>query len=721
MSAFTSGASDAVNTAGLTGDDKIIKIALARFEQIQEQTNAARQECLEDLSFFSGKQWLEQIMRDRVEDRRPVLTNNKIPEFCFRVVNDMRQNRPSIKIRPVDSLTDPDTASVVDGMVRHILNNGNSKAAIDDATFFQVVTGIGFFRVLADYVDEMSFDQELFLERIQNPFSVYYPVHLIKNADYSDAPYAFIRSRMSKDEFKMKYPNSKTENFNSNAIGDLNWDGKDYVYVAEYWDCEEKPMTIYELSDGTVTKDKKKIPEGLTIVDERESIHKQIKWYLMTEHEILDKKDWPGKYIPIIPVMGPELPSQDDTGKKSYLSITRFLKDPQRSYNYFFTAYTEKVANSPKSPFLAAAGQIERFPEWREMNRKNLPFLRYSPMSHEGLAVPPPVRLPAVDVEGAFMTGITLAAQQMKEISGIYDSSLGAASNETSGRAIVARQRQGDISYYHYIDNLARGYHLLGKILIDLIPIYYDTERMVRCLGEDMTDKIVSINTMHPGPDGRVYDLSIGKYDVVIDIGPSYETKRVEAATTLAQVLPQIPMVGQVAPDLIMRMLDNPLSGEVADRLKRAIQANPNMQGVIAPDENMNTAEAQEQQMRAVVGDMQKIQQAHMQTMQQAQVLQAQNAQYQQIINNLQKALKDKQGEIAARTHDTDVRAQTEIKKAQLALAQEHIKQAHNIASSQVDNAIKLHNVGHGPALERDAMEGPSPLIPAEALPGSGI
>jgi len=711
-----------VNTTGLSPDEKVLKIALARFDQIQENTSAARQESLEDLYFFGGRQWPEAIMRDRTEDRRPVLTNNKIPEFCYRIINDMRQNRPTIKIRPVDSLTDPDTAQVVDGMIRHILNNGNSKAAIDDATFYQVVCGIGYFRVLSEYIDDNSFDQELYLERIQNPFSVYFPVHLCKYADFSDAEYAFVRSRMSKDEFKLKYPKAKMANFASSSVGDANWEGKDYVFVAEYWNVEQEKKTIYELSDGTVIDDKKKVPKGLEIVDERDSIKKTIKWYLMSENEILEQKDWPGKYIPIIPVMGPEIPSADDTGKKTWISITRFLKDPQRSYNYFFTAYTEKVANSPKSPFLAAAGQIERFPEWKELNRKNLPFLRYSPLSHDGAPVPPPIRLPSVEVEGAFLQGITLSAQQMKEISGIYDSSLGAQSNEISGKAIIARQRQGDISNFHFIDNLARGYHLLGKILIDLIPIFYNRERMVRCLGEDMTDKIVSINTQHPGPDGRVYDMTVGNYDVVIDIGPSYETKRVEAATTLAQVLPQIPLVGTVAPDLIMRMLDNPLSGEVADRLKRFIQAQPNMNGVIGQDEAGSTQEMQEQQMRAVVGDMQKLMQAHQQTMQQAQGLQQQNSQMQALIGNLQKALKDKQMEIQAKVHDTEVKAQTEIEKAKYALAQEHVRQSHNIISSNVDSAVKLHQIGQAPLSKQSASTPVQvPSTPVSAVQQGGL
>jgi hypothetical protein len=681
-------AEDTVDTQGLKGDDKIIAIALDRFKQCQEATNSMRAECLEDMSFFGGKQWAEEIMRERVTDRRPALTINKIPAFANRVINDIRQNMPAIKIRPIDSVTDPDTANVVDGAIRHITLNGNSKAAISHAVFNQVVCGMGFFRVVTDYLDENSFDQEIEIKRIENTFSVYFPLHLIKEADYSDAPYAFIRTKISKDEFKLNYPDSKTQTFSPDAIGDQNWTQKDYIYLAEYFCVDSVKKTIYLLSDGSVVDNKKDIPEGAAVLKERDTIERKIKWYLMNEYEVLDRKDFPGKYIPIIPVLGQEISNIDDAGKKSYISLTRFQKDPQRMYNFWITSYTEKVANAPKMPYIVAAGQVENYPEWKDINKKSLAYARYSPVAVNGQAIPPPIRTEAAPMEAAIFQGVQIASQEMKEVSGIYDSSMGAQSNETSGKAIVARQRQGDISNFHFIDNLALSLHLLGRILVDLIPEIYDTPRAIRVLGEDMTDQVIQINQLHPGEDGKLYDLTVGKYDVMIDVGPSYETKRVEAATTLAQVLPQLPMVGQVAPDLIMRMLDNPLSGKVADRLKRAIQANPQMQGVIADNESGDSQELMEQKMRSMVADMQKLMQAHTMTMQQ-------NSQMQQMIQGLQAALKNKSDAVAAKVHDTEVRAATELAKAKVDLQKEHVRQAPNMAKAVVDNAVQLHQVGN--------------------------
>jgi hypothetical protein len=683
----TGKATPAVDTTGLSEDDKILKIALERFRQIQAATSDYRNEALEDIAFVGGKQWVEQVLRDRTEDRRPALTINKTYSFVNRVVNDIRQAKPSIKVRGVDNLTDKDTAEVLDGLIRHILTNGSAPAAFNNSTFFQVACGSGFYRVLTDYVDDESFDQEIFISRIENPFSVYFPVHLIKEADYSDATHCFIRSRMSKDEFALKYPNSKTASFEGSARGDLNWVGEDYIYLAEYFNVEEKNITIYLLNDGSVVRDKKDIPEGAEIVKERETIDKEIKWYLINDAEILDRKDVAGDFIPIIPVLGQEIPSVDESGRKTYLSLVRFMKDPQRMYNFWMTAYTEKVANAPRAPYIAAAGQTEKFEEWKTLNSKTHSVLRYEPRDINGTVIGAPQRQHSAEVESGIMQGVQLASGELKEVTGIYDASLGSNGQETSGRAIIARQKQGDISNFHFSDNQTASYHLLGKILIGLIPEVYDTARAIRILGEDMTSKIVEVNTEHPGKDGKLYDLTVGRYDVIVDVGPSYETKRVEAAETLSNIMPQMPLVGQVAPDLIMRMLDNPLSEQVADRLKRFIQAQPNMQGVIAQDENGNSEQISQDQMRAVIGDLQKVQQAHMQTMQE-------NQQMQGMIQNLQKALKDKSDAVAAKVHDTEVRAATQLAAAKIKQQTDAMHHGPVAARAVIENAALLHNIG---------------------------
>jgi hypothetical protein len=686
-------ADNAVDTKGLTGDKRTLFIALERFRICNDVTSIIRSDALEDLRMYCGKQWLENILSDRVKDKRPALTINKIPSFVNQVTNDARQNKVAPKVRPVDNVTDPDTAEVIDGLVRSILKNSESESAFSCAQKYQVICGFGYYRLLNDYLNDESFEQELRIEKIENPFSVYFPVHLITTSTFSDAPYCFIRQRISKDEFKARWPNNQTIDFMAQGQGDINWTAKDHLYIAEYFDVVETPTTIYLMSDGSVIKSKEELKaakeSGLDVVKERETLKKTVKWYLMTEAEILETKTWPSPWIPVIPVLGEEVSNYDDTGKKVFIGLVRFMKDPQRMYNYWITTYTERLALEPKAPFIAADGQIESYTKvWSSANTKNHGVLPYKPMSVGGTLVPPPQRLAPPQAGDSLFRGVEIASQEMKEVSGIYDASLGSRGNETSGKAIVARQRQGDTANFHFIDNFALSIKHLVRVIVDTIPYIYDSERAIRILGEDMTEKVVTINQQHPDKDGKLYDLTVGKYDVAVTVGPSYDTKRIETAETLANLLPQIPAVGAVAPDLIMRMLDNTMSNEIADRLKRFIQAQPNMQGVIDDGKDAKADEMGPQAIQAMVQDIQKLQSMHQMTMQE-------NQQLQGMVDNLKKALNDKSMEIQAKVHDTEVKAETELKKAQMELAKEHLRQANAITSGIVNNAVKLHQIGN--------------------------
>jgi hypothetical protein len=527
--------------------------------------------------------------------------------------------------------------------------------------------------------------QELRIERVENPFSIYFPIHIISTITYADAPYCFIRQRMSKDEFKTKYPSATMGNFEGEGTGDINWVDEDSVYVAEYFYVEESAIVLCLLSDGSIVKESD-VPEGAIVTKKRSCVKKSVKWCLITGSEIIEKKDWPTENIPVFPALGDELINFDESGKKTYIGLIRFMKDPQRMYNYWITTYTEQLALQPKSPYMAAAGQTEKFPEWKTANTENHTVLRYSPVSSDGTLLPPPQRVAPPSAGEAIFRGIEIASQEMKEVSGIYDASLGSRSNETSGKAIIARQRQGDTANFHFIDNFALSIKHLCKVIVDAIPFIYDSERTVRILGEDMTEKVVTINSMHPDNDGRLYDLTVGKYDVVVTVGANYDTKRMETAESMANLLPQMPIVGQVAADLIMRMLDNPMSNEVADRIKRFIQAQPNMQGIV--DDGKDADKIKPEDIQAMVQDVQTLQG-------QLQGKDQDIQQLQNVINNLQKLLGDKRMEIQARTHDTEVKAGVELEKIQAELAKEHLRQAHNITSGIVKNAAILHQIGN--------------------------
>lgn len=659
-------------------DERILSVGIERFKQTQDATSKQRAEALEDVLFINGQQWLESITKDRADDRRPALTVNKLPQFVNQVVNDMRKNRPAIKIRPTADQY-KDNADVVDGLVRSIMLNGDSKTAIDTASFYQVINGFGYVRILTDYCDDKSFDQIIKLSRIENPFAVYFPVHLIQNLDYSDAPYCFIRSKMSKEDFYRRYPNFETSNYEEQGTGDPNWIGKDYIYVAEYFDVEYSNEKLYLLKNGTTTTKK---PEDEKKIDKERDIEtKKIKWYLMTQYDILDKKEWPSKYIPIVPVLGQEI---NENGIKAYISLVRFAKDPQRMYNYLYSTYAEAVALAPRAQWLVAEGQYEDFKTvWQTSNQKNHALLPYKPTSLMGQPVPPPQRINPPDAGSSVIMGIQMATQNLKEVTGIYDASLGAPGQEQSGRAIIARQKEGDNSNYHFSANLSIAMHHVGKILVDMIPVIYDAARTIRIIGEDMTDEVIAINQeqqsegdYRQGESSDLYDLSVGEYEVMIDVGPNYETKRTETAQNLINVITALPNVGQVVSDILMRQLDFPMSSEAADRLKRVIQQT--MPGVIV-DNNQADGKMSVSDIQSMVQDIQKLQAMHSQSMQE-------NIQLAQIVNQLKAQLKDKSHQVDTHLQETIIKAQAELEKSKN-------NNEHDVIMTSLNHGIDLHKM----------------------------
>jgi hypothetical protein len=669
----------------LTGDEKILAIADQRLRFCVQSLDRIHREGLEDLMFYDGQQWPEDILRQRNDDRRPSETVNKIPAYVNQVVNDMRQNRPQAKIRPIDNVTDPDTAEVIDGLVRGIMNNGNSKNAIDTATFYQVVNGFGYIRILTKYVDDESFDQELYVDRIENPFSVYVPIDLINQLDFSDMPYCFIRTRMSKDDFAEQYPDSDMSSYDTAGVGEDYWIGGDFIYICEYFERKCEYETLYLMSDGTTTTDKEQVKalkaSGVTVTKTREVEDVKIIWRKITRKEVLEEKEFPGEFIPVIPLLGQEI---NVNGEKKWISLVRFAKAPQRMYNYNFNAWIEVMALAPRAPFVAAEGQIEGYEDyWKNANSKNYAYLPYHPITESGSLLPPPQRMNPPEAGSSLFKGIELAAEQLKEVTGIFDASLGANGQETSGKAIIARQRQGDTSNFHFSDNQAASIRHVGRILIGIIPDIYDMPRAIRILGEDMTDKVVEINKVHMDAEDpkMLYDTSVGKYDVIVDIGPNYETKRMETAESLMHIMQSNPQAAMPIMDLLYRQLDFTYAGEAADRMKALIQ---NQFPGIIQEKTQPGGKPTEQQVQAMVADMQKLMQAHQLTMQE-------NMQMQQLIQGLQSALKSKTDELQVKADGQVLRTQAEAHKADTALQGTIVQAQADLHKHAVDTGLQLH------------------------------
>lgn len=569
-----------------------VKRALDRFDTIKEFSSEDRKSRLSDLKFRGGDQWPDDIIQERVNDSRPALVINRLPQFIRLVTNEMRQNRPAMTVSPVDGDGTVDVAKVLQGMFRHIEYDSNAEYAYDTAADAQCTSGLGFFRVVTQFEDPKSFDQIIKIKRIRNAFSVYTDP-AAQEPDYSDAKYMFITEDMKKDEYKAAYPESKLARATSwEGDGDPvpGWITKEGCRVAEYFCIETAKTKIWLMDDRSVYEDKElekdkdgkpKAPQGRTIMGSRDTELPTVKWMKMNCNEVLEETEWLGKWIPIIPVMGDEL---EIDGKISYEGIVRYARDPQRMYNYWASAETETIALAPRSPWLGVEGQFEGHEDkWRVANRKNLAYLEYRNVSINGVAAPPPQRNVQEPPIRAITQARELASEDMKATTGTYDPALGKAGNETSGRAILERKVQHTTSNYHYSDNMGRSIRHVARIVLDLIPKVYDSERVVRIVNPDDTTDLVTINSEHTGKDGvkRIYDIRKGKYDVVVSAGPSYATKRQEAVNTMLDLVTADPQILGAIGDLLVGNMDWEGAPEIAARLKKllppALQDNSNI------------------------------------------------------------------------------------------------------------------------------------------------
>lgn len=560
-------------------EESILATARERFKLAEDAYQDIRLNALADLRFRAGEQWSDDVKQERSLENRPCLVINRIPQFIRQITNDQRQNRPSIKVFPVDDKADIETAKIFQGMIRHIEYNSGAESAYDTAFEGAAIKGFGFFRVITNYVDPLSFDQEILIKRIPNHFSVYLDP-FSKEPDGSDASWCFIFDEMSKDDYIAEYGDSQLASMDDwESLGDVRpgWVTEKSCRVAEYFTKEYKSVEICLLSDGSVVEKEALleqfpdgIPDGL-IIDERKTRIPRIKWYKINAVEILEETEWPGRWIPVIPVYGDELFVD---GKRILEGIVRHAKDAQKMLNYWASTEAEAIALTPRAPYIVAEGQIPKEYEyqWKTANRKSYAYLPYKPVSFQGQILPPPQRNSFEPAVAAITNARLQASEDLKATTGIYDAALGARSNETSGIAIRQRTIQAQISNFHLIDNLTRSIRHCGRILVDLIPKIYDTARAARIIGEEGDQEIIRINEAFERNGQTVlYNLSVGKYDVVVETGPSFATKRQEAAISMLEASKTNPQLMAVAGDLMIKNMDWPGAQEIAERIKKTL------------------------------------------------------------------------------------------------------------------------------------------------------
>lgn len=593
-----------IETKLSSGDaENVLTLARERREMSYSLDKDAMDDAVTDLKMVNGDQWPQELLDEREPEDRPCLVLDKINEKVRQVIGDHRQNRQQIKVNPVDDDADTDTADVLSGAVRNIEYQSHAASVYTTGLESTVRCGRGFWRIATEYANDDDFDQEIYIRRVPNITAVAWDQNS-QDLFWKDALYTFLLETIGPEEFKHRFGNR----FKPVSIADTNenkqlegWLAGDSVRIAEY--CLKVPdpdttKTLYlvatgKSADGDEQFDisDRKPADKTKLVKQRKVKGQKIISYVIDGKNILSgPHDWVSrKHFPIVPVWGEEIFIE---GVRYTRGLVRLARDPQKMLNYFESMVTEAVALAPKAPWVLTATQLGEHQEnyWNKCNT-NISFLLYD---GDPEANGMPRREQPVMIPSGYEQRSVANAEHIKSATGIYNASVGAAtSRDESGRAIEARQREGDVGTYVFLDNLSWAIRHTGTVLVDIIPKVYDTQQVRRIIGEDGEHKRIHLANAGAGHSEvkgdkgemeRIYDLSVGKYDVAVTTGPSFSTKRKEAAQAQMELVKAAPEVMQCIGDMMVKSQDWPDADKVADRMKHYL--HPAIQAQIAAEED---------------------------------------------------------------------------------------------------------------------------------------
>ena len=623
------------SNAPKTGRDDADKMATMRkrLQMAQAAYSDSREDELDDLRFMAGSpdnqwQWPADVLATRGSvqgqtiNARPCLTINKLPQHVRQVTNEQRQNRPSGKVIPADDNADVEVAEIFNGVVRHIEYMSDADVAYDTACDNQVTYGEGYIRLLTEYCNDETFDQDIKIGRVRNAFSVYMDP-TIQDPCGADAEWCFVTEDILKVEYERMFPDATPiSTLYSQGVGDQgisSWLQEDTIRIAEYFYYTYERSTLHLYPDNETAfkgsnRDKQLGAMFGKPIRTREVDRKKVMWMKTNGFDVLDEREWPGKWIPVVRVIGNEW---EVDGQIHISGLVRNAKDAQRMYNYWTSQEAEMLALAPKAPFIGYGGQFEGYEmQWKTANTTNWPYLEVNPDVTDGAGnvLPLPQRAaPPLPQTGLIQAKIG-AAEDIKSTTGQYDASIGAQGNERSAKAIIAREKQGDVGTYHYVDNLARAIRHITRQIVDLIPKIYDTQRIARIIGVDGEVDMVKFNPSQQEPVKeirepqtgalieKIYNPGVGTYDVMVTTGPGYMTKRQEALDAMSQILQTNPQLWAVAGDLFIKNMDWPGAQEMAARFKKILDPKVLSDGDQSPE-----LMAAQQQLEAMTMELNRV------------------------------------------------------------------------------------------------------------------
>lgn len=662
-------------------EERLLKLAREQFEAAESADSWAKNEEQEDLKIYEGEGiWDEALKASRLNDpkgARPCLTVSDLPPRVRQVTNDVRQNKPAIKIRPSDSGGDVQVAEVLNGIWRHIEAQSMSDIAYETANFYQTVGGRGYFRLVEEYYPPTR-SKELLVRPIANPGAVFFdPLSLCPVG--SDARYCFIVEDMPKKDFEKEYGDVDIAEWEGGEgyeeLVTQGWLTEETVRVAEWMCVQEEVLKTVTDEYGEQAQYSEEEYEGLALKSVVMDVHTErrlkVVWRKITGNKILKEVELPITFVPVFRVPGEMFLKE---GKIVYKGVVRDSRDAVRMVSYSFSSYIESITVQTKTPYIGAAGQFDGYEtNWQTSNIENAPYLEYNPVSLDGSsALAAPRREPPPMASQGIIQGIVLSQQALKDVTGMGAASLGQKGNETSGKAILARQKEGDVGVYHYADNLSKAIRHMGTVGLQWIPKVYEERKVLRILGDDDTAKMVHMDSEQPMPvrdvnyiddQGavkirKIYNIGVGAYDVVTTVGPSYSTRRQEAQIMLGELFQSAPGLLPILGDIYMETQDVPGAARMAKRLKAALPP----QVAAADEDDEDTPKIPPQVLAEIEGMKQQLQEGASIV----QELQAENEKLTTELSNKQSEVDAKLAAVNAGIEEEKIRSLAQVTIAEM-------------------------------------------------------
>lgn len=513
----------------------------------------------------------------------PELVINLTDALCMRVENNLREQELSGKAHPVGDGGDVDVAEIINGIGRHVEVRSEAEVAYDQADKSAITHGWGYFRLIAEWEHPRSMRKDLRILPIRNVFTVYMDPSAIMPAG-QDQNWCLISVKMKRTEYKRRFPSASNASWSdidrNSGVGE--WEDKEDIRLAEYFRIREKAEKLYGIRNIASGEERTfyasemppTLAQGWQIEGERDSMRRAVEWFRLNGLKVVEREQLPGTWIPVFRVEGNAV---DVDGKVTRRGMVRSMMDPQRMVDYGEVAKIRRLGLTPQSPWVAAAGQTEKHPEWTDSNRSAFPVLIYDPVTittaQGEIPLPPPQRQPPAGIEQGFSEFVQGMRTNLLAVAGMPNDP-GADKNQVvSGVALDRRQTLSDQSHLQYAKGRKSAVTQCWRVMLEWIPHYFnDPGRVQRIIGEDSVPELVTLNQQDPkDPLQKVMnDLTVGRYDVVMGTGPSFETKRMEGAENLLEMLKieaLAEIIAKTAPDLVFRSIDHPYMQQLADRL----------------------------------------------------------------------------------------------------------------------------------------------------------